>query len=100
MSEINRRTSLLMLVLWQWAAATAFTGQGKLNDSGNPANGLYDFQFKLARYHMLPLLRLEAIKELKAENDAFKQQLKQQQAPIDSLKKLVCLDHPNTDLCR
>jgi hypothetical protein len=31
----------------QAALGTAFTYQGKLTDGGNPANGLYDFQFKL-----------------------------------------------------
>ena len=49
--------------------------------------------FKLVRYHKLPLLTLEAVKELKAENDTLRQQL-------DGLKKLVCLDHPNADVCR
>src|SRR5262245_9121450 len=29
------------------AQATAFTYQGRLNDSGNPANGNYDMLFKL-----------------------------------------------------
>src|SRR5262245_21968938 len=29
------------------AQTTAFTYQGKLADSGNPASGQYDFQFKL-----------------------------------------------------
>ena len=48
---------------------------------------------KLVHYHKLPLMLLEAIKELKTENDAFKQQ-------IDSLKKIVCLDHPNADICK
>ncbi len=31
----------------QAALGTAFTYQGRLNDAGNPANGAYDFQFKL-----------------------------------------------------
>ncbi len=43
--------SLIGLLLLASAAAygqvTAFTYQGKLNDSGNAANGQYDFQFKL-----------------------------------------------------
>ena len=29
------------------AQTTAFSHQGKLNDNGNPANGNYDFEFKL-----------------------------------------------------
>nr|WP_290666492.1 hypothetical protein [Ardenticatena sp.] len=31
----------------QAAVGTAFTYQGRLTDNGNPANGTYDFQFKL-----------------------------------------------------
>jgi hypothetical protein len=31
-----------------FALGTAFTYQGRLNDGGRPANGLYDFRFKLA----------------------------------------------------
>ena len=30
-----------------WAQTTAFTYQGRLTTGGNPANGSYDFQFKL-----------------------------------------------------
>ena len=30
------------------AQGTAFTYQGRLNDGGNPANGSYDFRFRLA----------------------------------------------------
>lgn len=52
----------LSLVVWQQAAkaqeptekisaqaavGTAFTYQGRLADNGNPANGIYDFEFKL-----------------------------------------------------
>jgi hypothetical protein len=38
---------LLMLSQISLAQSTAFTYQGKLTDSGNPARGNYDFQFKL-----------------------------------------------------
>jgi hypothetical protein len=44
---------LLCLLVWLSAAGpalaqgTVFTYQGQLIDSGNPANGVYDFQFKL-----------------------------------------------------
>src|SRR5262249_45185567 len=37
----------LALVLSVSAQTTEFTYQGKLTDSGNPANGQYDFQFTL-----------------------------------------------------
>ena len=38
---------LLLVVGNAMAQTTAFTYQGKLTDSGSPANGQYDFQFKL-----------------------------------------------------
>ncbi|HZE80330.1 MAG TPA: tail fiber domain-containing protein [Candidatus Polarisedimenticolia bacterium] len=56
--------------------------------------------FKLIHYHKLPLLMLEGIKELRTENDGFRQQIRNQQNQIDSLKKIVCLDHPGAELCR
>src|ERR1051325_4856455 len=31
-----------------FAQGTAFTYQGRLNDGANPANGVYDFRFRLA----------------------------------------------------
>ena len=42
-------SALLALIVSDSASAqtTIFTYQGKLNDNGNPANGPYDFQFKL-----------------------------------------------------
>ena len=44
--------SLLAVVGCPWpmafAQGTAFTYQGRLNDSGSPANGAYDFRFRLA----------------------------------------------------
>src|SRR5262245_33985947 len=45
--------ALLLVVLWGFVSmtafgqGTAFTYQGKLTDSGNLANGQFDFQFKL-----------------------------------------------------
>ncbi len=63
--------------------------------------------FKVVHYHKLPLLMLQAIKELKEENDSFHQQTKererqvnQQQTMIEGLKKLVCLDHPSAEICK
>src|SRR5262244_1007326 len=54
----TNNTELLILVLFAFlfvstlagkgaAQTTAFTYQGKLTDSGNPANGNFDMQFKL-----------------------------------------------------
>jgi hypothetical protein len=70
--------------------------------------------FKVVRYNKLPFLMLQAIKELKTENDSFRAQIKErerqaafqrdqlekQQGVIDGLKHLVCADHPSADLCR
>src|SRR5512143_2409446 len=39
---------LILLIVGSAAAqSTTFTYQGKLSDNGSPANGNYDFQFKL-----------------------------------------------------
>ena len=54
MVKLNLRASFFMLGLLllsgsaaAFAQGTAFTYQGKLVDTGNPANGPYDLQFKL-----------------------------------------------------
>ncbi len=77
--------------------------------------------YKVVRYNKLPLLLLEAIKELKEENDSFRQQIEQQQQQLEArarqaalpqdelrkqqtmiyrLKKLICLDHPQAEVCK
>jgi len=48
---------------------------------------------------VLPLLSLQAIKELKAENDQLKQQLTEQQQAMAAIKKLLCSSQPQADLC-
>ena len=46
-------TGLLLLAVFNlpfsavFGQGTAFTYQGRLNNNGSPANGLYDFRFKL-----------------------------------------------------
>lgn len=45
--------------------------------------------FKAVNYSKLPLYTVQAVTELKAENDALKQRLNAQQAQIDELKKIV-----------
>src|SRR5215469_6750686 len=40
--------SLFIAVNPAFAQGTAFTYQGRLNDNGGPANGTYDFRFRLA----------------------------------------------------
>ena len=44
------------------AQTTAFTYQGKLADGANPANGNYDFEFRLADGS--PSCELHALKQL------------------------------------
>ena len=51
--KIQFSTTLIALILSSnvidaGAQGTAFTYQGKLSSSGNPANGVYDFRFRLA----------------------------------------------------
>ena len=52
LSFINVSSCLLLLAAWASTTAcaqgTAFTYQGRLNVGGGPANGTYDFQFRLA----------------------------------------------------
>lgn len=45
--------------------------------------------FKAINYSKLPLLTIQAVKELKAENDSLKEQLLNQQRQLDELKKFV-----------
>src|SRR5258708_7971209 len=40
---------VLLAAVSAYAQGTAFTYQGLLNDSGGPANGIYDFRFRLFR---------------------------------------------------
>ncbi|MEO8436464.1 MAG: hypothetical protein ABI596_16320, partial [Pyrinomonadaceae bacterium] len=49
--------------------------------------------FKAVRYHELPLMMLQAIKEQQVE-------IAGQRKQIEVLKRLVCLDHPGADVCR
>ena len=59
--------------------------------------------YKAVNYSKLPLLSLQAIKELKAENDALKasvETLTRKAEQLDALKRLVCADHPDADLCK
>jgi len=57
-----------------FAQTTAFTYQGSLKDGATPANGNYDFEFKL--FDLVSA------------------------AQIDALKKLVCAQNPTAGLCQ
>ena len=63
--------------------------------------------FKAVRYNKLPLMMLQAIKEQQAQIQEQQTEIKKQQAEmasersqIETLKRLVCLDHPGSDVCR
>jgi hypothetical protein len=56
--------------------------------------------YKSVNYSKLPLLTLQAVKELKAENDTLKEKLQKQQAEIAALKTLVCKSAPDADICK
>ena len=45
--------------------------------------------YRAVNYSKLPLYTIQAVKELKAENDALQQRLEQQQSQIDELRKVV-----------
>ena len=69
--------------------------------------------YKVVHYQKLPLLMLQAIKDLKAENETLRirildserqrtaQQIaaRKQQTMLDALRKLVCSDHPDANIC-
>lgn len=49
--------------------------------------------FKAVNYSKLPLLTLQAVKELKAENEGLKLQ-------IEALKRVVCKTNPDEAMCK
>ncbi len=64
--------------------------------------------YKQIDYSKLPLLLLQAVKELKAENDQLKhelvrqqqEQMTKQQQQLDSLRKLVCRSQRKAAVCK
>ena len=59
--------------------------------------------YKAVNYSKLPLMTLQAVRELKAENDTFKVQLRQIKSlehEVARLREIVCLDHPNAPVCK
>jgi hypothetical protein len=42
----------------------------------------------------------EELKDRDTRIDGLQQQVRQQQEQIDTLKKLLCIDHPNASVCR
>jgi hypothetical protein len=55
---------------------------------------------KAVNYSKLPVLTVQALKELKAENDRLKAKLQQQQAQIELLRKALCQMNPYADFCK
>jgi hypothetical protein len=49
--------------------------------------------FKAVHYHYLPILLLEAVRELKAERDALQKQVNEQEERLERLEKLVNRQH-------
>jgi hypothetical protein len=56
--------------------------------------------YKAVHYEQLPVLMLQAIKELNENNDSLQQENKRLNDRLDALTKLVCMDHPHADACR
>lgn len=63
--------------------------------------------FKAVNYSKLPLITIQAVNELKSENDALRSQVEtqnlkidRQQAEIDALKRFICAQSPAADLCK
>ncbi len=52
------------------------------------------------RYNQLSAVFINAFKEQQSLIEHQQNQIKQQQAAMESLKKLVCLDHPSADICK
>ena len=56
--------------------------------------------YKVVNYSKLPLMSVQAIKELKIENDNLKESLRRQQEEIAALKRVVCQMRPDAEMCR
>lgn len=52
------------------------------------------------KYDRISAVLVNAVKEQQGQIEAQQQQLKQQQTVIDELKKLLCQQNPNADVCR
>jgi hypothetical protein len=57
-------------------------------------------QVEGVKYDRVGVVLLNAVKEQQAQIEAQAKQIQQQQAVIDGLKKLVCAQNPNAEVCR
>ena len=56
--------------------------------------------FKQIDYGKLPLLTIQAVKELNEQNETLKTQVNEQKAEIEALKGLVCSKNRKAKICR
>ena len=52
------------------------------------------------KYANLSVVFINAFKEQQAQIEAQKEQIQKQQQQIDALRKLICTDRPNADVCK
>ena len=57
-------------------------------------------QIEGVKYDLLGVAFVNAFKEQQSQIEQQRDQIKKQQNQIDALRKLVCLDHPNADVCK
>ena len=68
----------------------------------NPLFVIYDSkgQVEGVKYDRLSVAFVNAFKEQQSQIEQQRDQIKKQQNQIDALRKLVCLNHPNADVCK
>ena len=68
----------------------------------NPLFVIYNSkgQVEGVKYDRLSVAFVNAFKEQQSQIEQQRDQIRKQQNQIDALRKLVCLDHPNADVCK
>ena len=56
--------------------------------------------YKAINYSRLPLYTIQAVGELKAENDELKARIERQQILLEGLRKIACRDNPQAEICK
>jgi hypothetical protein len=56
-------------------------------------------QVEGVKYDRFSTVFVNAFKEQQTQIEQQQEQIKKQQTEIDALKKLVCADHPNAEVC-
>jgi hypothetical protein len=57
-------------------------------------------QVEGVKYDRINIALINAVRQQQAQIAQHQDEIKRQQAQIDSLKKQVCLDHPNAEICK